>query len=238
MVHLAGRNVASRRWTAAEKAEITQSRIVGSRTLVDWLGRRAQKPAVLVAASATGLYGDRGDEVCAEDTPPGAGFLAGLVADWEAELQRAAGLGIRVVILRLGIVLSPDGGALGKMLPPFRLGLGGPMGDGRQWQPWIHIDDAVGMISWALDEPSVSGTYNAVAPNPARQAVLARALGAALGRPAFLPVPALALRLLFGEMADEALLVSRRAAQGRALAEGFVFRWPDLEPALEDILGQ
>lgn len=233
VVHLAGAPVAGSRWTDARKAAIMDSRRLGTRTVVDWLAARAQRPAVLVSASAIGLYGDRGDTTLDEDAGQGEGFLAEVVAAWEEEARRAEALGVRLVILRIGIVLSPDGGALAEMLPVFRAGAGGPLGSGCQWFPWIHIDDVLDIIDWAIKDSSASGPYNVVAPGIVRQKAFAKALGAALRRPAFVPAPRLALRALFGEMADEALLSSARVVPKRLQEAGFSFQHPELPGALQ-----
>ncbi len=236
VVHLAGENVAGARWTADHKARILDSRVKGTHTLVDWLASRSQRPSVLVAASATGLYGDRGDEVLDEQAQQGRGFLADVVKAWEAESERAKALGIRVVLLRIGIVLSPEGGALRTMLPAFRAGVGGPLGSGRQWFPWVHLDDAVGAVVWALRDGAAEGAYNVVSPGIVQQARFARSLGRAVHRPARLPAPAFALRAVFGELANEALLSSTRAVPRRLEQEGFCFSFPDLDQALASLL--
>lgn len=233
VVHLAGAPVADGRWTEARKATIMDSRRLGTRTVVDWIAGRTQRPSVLVSASAVGLYGDRGDAILDEGAGAGEGFLAEVVSAWEEEARRAEQLGVRLVILRIGIVLSPDGGALAQMLPAFKLGAGGPLGSGRQWFPWIHIDDVLNVIDWALRDPSAEGAYNVVSPGIVRQKAFAKALGGALGRPAFVPAPRLALRAMFGEMADEALLSSARVVPKRLEAAGFDFLHPALPEALQ-----
>jgi len=237
VVHLAGENVDGRRWNDEHKRAIRESRVQGSRTLVRWLADRAQRPSVLVAASATGLYGNRGDLELPEDAGAGTGFLAEVVEAWETELIEAEALGVRVVRLRIGVVLTPDGGALRKMLPAFRAGVGGPIGRGRQWFPWVHLDDVVSSVEWALTDPTASGAYNVVAPGIVRQRDFARALGRAVHRPAFVPAPAAALRLLFGELADEALLASTRAVPAALERDGFAFAHPQLDGALANLLG-
>lgn len=236
VVHLAGETVAQR-WTAAAKARIRASRVEGTRRLVAALASLERRPAVLIAASAIGIYGDRGDEWLTESSPPGRGFLAELAVEWERESAEARKLGLRVTLLRIGIVLGPQGGALARMLPLFRLGLGGALGSGVQWMSWIHLEDLVELMSFALREPRLEGPLNAVAPNPVRNAEFTRTLAAALGRPASLRVPAFALRLRFGEMASM-LLESQRVRPQAALAAGFGFRRPELAPALEDLLSQ
>ncbi len=235
VVHLAGENVAAGRWTARRRAAIDASRLRGTRTLVDWLAARAERPTVLVSASAVGVYGSRGDESLPESSAPGAGFLADLCTRWEAEAERAIDLGVRVVVLRMGLAMARGDGVLGRLEPLFKLGMGGPVGSGRHWFPWVHIDDVVGVIEWALGNENARGPYNVVAPGIVRQADFARALGRALRRPALLPTPAFALRLAFGDLADEALLASQRTVPERLETEGYAFLWPKLEPALADL---
>jgi uncharacterized protein (TIGR01777 family) len=199
---------------------------------VDALNRRPDPGRTLINASAIGIYGLRGDEPLSEAAPPGEGFLADVVKRWEELARRAEGAA-RVVILRFGVVLAPGGGALGKMLLPFRLGLGGSMGSGRQWMSWVDREDVLRMIEWAVDHRSAQGVYNVAAPHPVRNRDFARALGRALHRPAFMPTPAFALRLALGrEMADEMLLGGQRVVPARAAAEGFTFAFPELEASL------
>jgi len=236
VVHLAGESIADGRWTSARKRRIRDSRVEGTRLLAGALGRLARKPAVLVSASAIGIYGDRGDEELDEASAPGRGFLADVGRAWEAATADAATAGIRVVLPRLGIVLAPDGGALAKMLPPFRLGLGGPLGPGTQWMSWITLEDTVRVLLAALERPALSGPVNATAPAPVTNAEFTRLLAAAVHRPAIFPVPALALEVLFGEMAREALLASQRVIPRRLTAAGFVFEDPVLGPALRRIV--
>ncbi len=240
VVHLAGENVGAR-WTRERKRRIRESRIDATRRLAEALATRKRPPSVLVAASAMGIYGDRGDEVLTEEsvpTGPATDFLVEVGREWEAATAPARDAGIRVVNLRFGIVLTPAGGALGRMLTPFRFGAGGPLGNGRQWVSWISIDDAIGAIHHALLTPDLSGAVNAVAPEPVTSRVFAATLGRVLGRPALIPAPAPALRLLFGEMADTALLGSQRLAASRLLAAGYSFRHPRLETALRHVLGR
>jgi uncharacterized protein (TIGR01777 family) len=234
VVHLAGENVAQR-WTATRKQRIRTSRVDGTRRLVDALAALAHRPRVLVAASAIGFYGDRGEETISEDSSPGRDFLAEVCVAWEAAARRAESLGMRVVVVRIGVVLGVEGGALARMLPPFKLGLGGPVGNGRQWMSWVHRDDVIGLVLHALDRPAVTGALNATAPEPVRSRDFARALGTVLRRPAVLPVPAFALRLAFGEMAT-VLLGGQRVLPVRTQANGYVFRFATLEPALRHIL--
>jgi uncharacterized protein (TIGR01777 family) len=239
-VHLAGEPIGVR-WTAARKGRIRESRVRGTGLLVDTLARLPRPPQVLVAASGAGIYGNRGDTTLTEDTPPEDAppdFLVEVARAWEAATEPARDAGIRVVNLRLGMVLSPSGGALERMLPFFRFGLGGPLGSGRQWVSWIAIDDVVGAVLHALLDSRLSGPVNATAPEPVTGRVLAATLGRVLGRPALLPAPAPALRLMFGEMAKTALLGSQRALPTRLLASGYRFRFPSLEPALRSLLGR
>jgi uncharacterized protein len=233
IVHLAGENVAQR-WTADARRRILGSRVEGTRRLVEALAGLPRRPAALVCASAIGYYGDCGDAILDETSAPGAGFLPEVCVAWEREALAAEALGRRVARLRIGVVLDRRGGALARMLPPFRMGAGGRLGDGRQWMSWIHLDDLAGLFRFAL-ENNLAGPVNAVAPNPARNADFTRTLAGALHRPAFVPVPGFALRLLFGEMA-EVLLGSQRVHPKAAQSAGFRYRFPDLAPALKDLL--
>jgi uncharacterized protein (TIGR01777 family) len=235
VVHLAGESIAGR-WTAAKKARIRDSRVQGTSTLAAALARTGRPPKVLVCASAIGIYGDRGDEVLHEESAPGSDFLAEVSQQWEAATEPAAHAGIRVVCLRLGIVLSPRGGALARMLLPFRMGAGGRIGSGRQWMSWITLDDVVGVIQHALATESLRGPVNTVAPTPVTNAEFTRTLGEALHRPTIFPFPAFMVRLLFGEMGEALLLGSQRVDCGKLLASGYRFRHPELEPALLAIL--
>ena len=234
MVHLAGEPVAQR-WNTAVKQRIRDSRVQGTRGLVDSLAKLDAKPEVLVCASAIGYYGSRGGELLTEVCPPGEGYLEDVCVEWEREADRAAALGIRVVKVRIGIVLGKEGGALAQMLPPFRMGVGGPLGGGRQWMSWIHADDLVAMIGFALEQREVAGVLNGVAPHPVTNSEFTRELARALHRPALFPVPAFALRALFGEM-SRILLASQRVLPEAAQAAGFVFRYPELRGALAEIL--
>jgi uncharacterized protein (TIGR01777 family) len=233
--HLAGEPVAEGRWSDDKRRRIRDSRVLGTRHLVDGLAHAERRPAVLVSASAVGYYGDRGDDELTEDAAPGEGFLAEVCAGWEHEARRAESLGVRVVCVRIGIVLAPDGGALATMRLPFKLGIGGRLGSGRQWMPWIHIDDLVGLLLFAAREPSLHGTLNAAAPGCVRNVDFTRTMGRALHRPAVLPVPEFALRTLFGDMSG-ILLASQRVKPAAAEQEGFHFAYPELEPALNDAL--
>jgi len=233
VVNLAGEPVAQR-WTPEVRRRIRDSRVTGTRHLVNALSTIARRPGTLINASAIGIYGSRGDEILTETSSHGEDFLAQVTEEWEQAADLAGALGIRVVKLRTGIVLGKNGGALAKMLTPFRLGVGGRLGSGRQWMSWIHIEDAVGLILYALEKPEVKGTLNVTAPNPASNAEFTRQLAAALHRPAIFPVPAFALHILFGEMAG-ALLSSQRALPRSAVAAGFRFRYPELSGALTAI---
>jgi uncharacterized protein (TIGR01777 family) len=236
VVHLLGEPVAQR-WTAQAKRRIRDSRVLGTRQLVAGMMalEEGARPRVLVSQSATGYYGSRGESTLDERAAPGHDFLAGVVVAWEQEAQ-AAGDGIRVAMTRTGVVLSPTGGALAKMLPPFRAGLGGPVAGGRQYVPWIHLDDVVGALVHCLDTGSAAGPLNVTAPTPVTNADLSRALGHALNRPAMLPVPGLAVKVLYGEMA-EMVTGGQRAIPARLQELGYHFEHPALEPALRDVLG-
>ena len=238
VVHLAGEDIAAARWSAAQKERIRNSRAVGTRLLCEALARMGSPPRTLVSASAIGVYGDRGDEILDEDSAEGQGFLPEVVRDWEAATQPARRAGIRVVLNRFGIVLSPRGGALAKMLLPFRLGCGGVMGSGRQYWSWISLDDAVGAILRALTTDSLSGPVNAVSPHPVTNADFTKILGRMLSRPTIVRVPAFAARLVLGEMADALLLASARVYPRRLLEAGYAFRQPDLESALHHVLSK
>jgi uncharacterized protein (TIGR01777 family) len=237
VVHLAGEPVAGR-WTEAKKRAIVESRIESTRRIVDAMAALPpnDRPAVLVSASAMGYYGERGDREVSEDDPPGDDFLARLCVDWEREAKRAESFGVRVVTLRIALVLARRGGALERMLLPFRFGMGGPIGGGRQWWSWIHVADVVGLIRHAIARSELHGAINACAPNPVRQAEFAAVLGRVLGRPAFVPTPGFAVRAALGEFATE-LLASRRLVPVRALESGYRFQFPQLEAALRDLLG-
>ena len=237
VVHLAGENVGSGRWTAARKAAIRDSRVNGTRLLCDALAGLARPPKTLVCASATGYYGDRGEEALTEESLPGTGYLAEVCREWEAASDPAARKGIRVVALRIGMVLSPKGGALPRMLPLFRAGLGGVIGSGRQYVSWVALDDLPCIILHTLHRGDLSGPVNAVAPRPTTNREFTEALGKALSRPTPLPVPAFALRLAVGrEMADALLLSSARAVPRRLEGTGYRFRFPELGPALRHML--
>jgi len=233
VVNLAGENLGAGRWTAARRERILRSRIDATRTLVAAVLGAAVKPAVFINASAVGFYGDRGDEVLTEESSRGAGFLPDVCTAWESAAARVGQVGVRTVMLRFGVILAREGGALAKMLPLFQLGLGGPLGTGRQWMSWISLDDAVGAIRHALRDERMRGPVNVVAPAPVTNADFTRELGRAVRRPAFLPAPAWALRLVLGKgMADEALLGSTRVEPRVLERVGYAFRHPTLAAAL------
>lgn len=235
VVHLAGEPVAQR-WSAAAKERIRTSRETGTANLVAGLRSADPRPHVLVSASAVGYYGPRGEEEVPESDPPGSDFLADVCVAWERAAQAAAELGMRVAIVRTGVVLDAQGGALAKMLPPFRAGVGGPVAGGDQWMPWIHVDDLVGLYLAALDGDGWSGPLNGSAPRPATNREFSKALGRALGRPALAPVPRFALRALYGEM-EQIVTTGQRAVPSRPLALGYAYAHPELDEALRSALG-
>jgi uncharacterized protein len=236
VVHLAGEPVAQR-WSSDVKRRIRSSREVGTNNLVEGMRGASPRPGVLVSASGVDYYGARGDEDVTEDDPPADDFLAQVCVAWEGEAQRAEELGVRVARLRTGVVLSAQGGALAKMLPPFKLGAGGPVAGGRQWMPWIHLDDITGMYIAALENERWSGPFNAATPEPVTNRDFSKALGRALHRPAIAPVPAFALRILYGDMA-EIVTSGRRAIPKRALELGYAYEHPDLDEALRSALAK
>lgn len=236
ILHLAGASIAGARWTEARKEILYNSRVDATRILVEAVGKLRRKPRVLLAASAVGYYGNRGDEVLTESSASGDGFLAELARDWEAESLRAESLGVRVVLLRFGMILAARGGALLRMVTPFKLGLGGRLGSGQQWMSWIALEDVIGVIRAALNDENIRGPVNVVSPNPVRNAEFTRALARVLHRPAIFQAPAFALRLALGDMADELLLASQRSLSQKLLASGYAFRFPELEPALGSVL--
>jgi uncharacterized protein len=236
VVHLSGASIADGRWTPARKALLRSSRVDSTRLLVSALAQLRQKPRVFVAASAVGYYGNRGDEILTESSAPGSGFLASIAREWEAESVRAEASGIRTVLLRSGVILSAKEGALPQMLRPFRFGVGGRLGDGRQWMSWIALADIVRIIGTAIEDARYVGPLNVVAPNPVRNSEFAHVAAQVLHRPAIFPAPAFALRLVLGEMADALLLASERAVPERLLAAGYRFLLPDFEAALVSIL--
>ena len=238
VVHLAGENIAAGRWTPEKKTRILASRVQGTRVLCEALTQLARPPKVVVSASAIGYYGDRGATILREDSRPGRDFLAEVCRAWEEATAPAAQRGIRVVRLRLGLVLSPAGGALAKMLLPFKMAAGGVIGSGQQYMSWIALDDVIGAIHHAMITESLPGPVNAVAPQPVTNYEFTKTLGRVLRRPTIVPLPAFAARLAFGEMADALLLASIRVEPARLLEGGYVFRYPDLEGALQHLLGK
>ncbi|MCM2317596.1 MAG: TIGR01777 family oxidoreductase [Thermoanaerobaculia bacterium] len=235
VVNLAGSGIADKRWTGRRKKELRESRVVSTRALADAMIDAPDPNRTFVSASAVGYYGARGDEELDEASRPDESFLSKLSVEWESEALRASDAS-RVVVLRIGIVLSTRGGALAKMLPPFRLGAGGRLGSGKQWMSWIHLDDLVAMIEWSIATPGVRGAYNATAPAPVTNAEFTRVLSRTLSRPAIVPVPAFALRALLGEMAGPLLLTGQRVLPERAAGAGFRFQHPTLDEALTSLL--
>ncbi len=238
VVNLAGASIAEGRWNEARKHLLRSSRVDATRAFVAALAKLSQPPAVFISASAIGYYGDRGDEELTEQSAPGADFLAGLARDWEAEAARAEQFGARVATLRFGVILAPHGGALPRMLPPFRLGMGGRLGSGRQWMSWLALDEAVAITRFALENAGARGPINAVAPNPMRNAEFTAILGRVLRRPTLFPAPRGALRLALGEMAQALLLASQRVLPKRLVELGYRFEHAALEPTLRAILGR
>ena len=235
VVNLAGETIGTR-WTEARRRRIRSSRIDGTDALVTAIGKIGRRPMTLINASAVGYYGDRGDDLLDETQPSGRGFLAELCREWEASAKVATRHGARVVTMRTGLVLSPTGGALATMLIPFRLGVGGRLGDGRQWMSWITLDDLIRGIAWLIEHPDISGPVNMSSPNPVINAAFTTALGKAIHRPTVFPVPGFVLRATFGEMADETLLASQRATPKVLLGSGFAFESPTIEEAFERML--
>ncbi len=238
VVHLAGENISARRWTAEQERRIRESRVLSTKLLVTVLSELPSPPEVLVSASAIGYYGDRGSEILEEDSKPGSNFLASVCCEWEAATKPAEQAGIRVVVPRIGVVLSRTGGALAAMITPFRLGVGGRIGSGAQYMSWIALEDLVGIIDRVIHDKSLAGAINAVTPFAVTNIEFTRALGRVLARPAIFPIPAFALRVLLGRMADELLLASTRVKPARLLAAGHEFRHPYIEEALHSVLKQ
>lgn len=238
VVHLAGENIAAGRWTEKLKQKIRDSRVPPTRKLCEDLAHLEKKPSVLVCASAIGYYGEAGDTILDESSPAGEGFLSETVKEWEAATQPAIDAGIRVVNLRIGVILSPDGGALKQMLTPFKLGVGGRVGSGKQYWSWVALDDIVGAIEFALTHDELSGPVNGTSPNPVTNTEFTKVLGKVLGRPTIFPMPAFAARLALGEMADELLLTSSRIVPKKLEAAGYQFQYPDLEMALRHLLNK
>lgn len=236
VVNLAGENIASGKWTTAKKEKILNSRVLAGKILTKALERTVQKPRVLVQASAIGFYGSRGEEIIDETTLPGQGFLSHVVKEWEAGTQNVTQYGIRRVVVRMAMVLDTTGGSFPRLLKPFRFFVGGPIGSGKQWMSWIHIDDVTGAMLFLMNRDDLTGVFNLVSPHPVRNKEFARTLGKILKRPWFLPVPAFVLKALFGEMAQEVMLSSQRTVPKRLLDAGFPFHYPQLKEALGDLL--
>lgn len=236
VVHLAGDNVGMGSWTAEKKRSIRDSRVVGTRTLVDAFRKTKNSPKIFISASAIGFYGTRGDEVVTEDSKQGKGFLAEVCTAWEAESNKAKDFGARVVMPRIGVVLAKDGGALKEMLTPFKLGVGGTIGSGEQYMSWIAIDDLIRLIHFALENENLNGAINATAPNPATNEKFTKTLGKVLNRPTIIPIPAFGIKLLFGEKGETLLLEGVRVLPQRLKDAGFEFRFPDLEDAMNKVL--
>jgi uncharacterized protein len=234
VIHLAGDNVASGSWTDEKKRSIRESRTKGTKFLIDALKKLKSKPKIIISASAIGFYGNRGDEILTEESPKGSGFFPDVCDEWENEV-REAGNFARIVMLRIGVVLAKDGGALDKMLTPFKLGVGGVIGSGKQWMPWITIDDILGIIHYALEKP-LRGIYNTTAPNAATNHAFTKALGKALGRPTFFPLPEFAVKMMFGEMGETLLLQGCRVVPKRLQEMGYKFKFPNLDEALKHVL--
>ncbi len=234
VVHLAGEGIAGLRWTEEKKKAIRDSRVIGTHNLVNTLASLSQKPNVFITGSALGFYGDRGDEVVTETSRPGDTFLAEVCKEWEMESRRAEDSGIRTVLLRTGIVLSKDGGALSTMLTPFKFGVGGVVGSGKQWMSWVSLDDVVGIINYALENENLRGAVNVVSPNPVTNEEFTKTLGDVLYRPTFLPLPEFAVNLVFGEMGDALLIDSTRVEPKRLIDAGYEFKYPNLKQALEN----
>lgn len=233
VIHLAGENVSGLRWTDEKKKAILDSRVLGTRNVVEAISKLKEKPRTFIASSAIGFYGERGDEEVNESSAAGTGFLPDVCKAWEAESRRAEDAGIRTVLLRTGIVLSKDGGALGTMLLPFKMGVGGVVGSGKQWMSWISLEDEIAVIEYCLENENIRGAINAVGPNPVTNEQFTKTLGDVLYRPTFLPLPEFAVSMLFGEMGDALLLASTKVLPKRLEDLGFEFKHPDLKDAIE-----
>jgi hypothetical protein len=238
VINLAGESLGDRRWTPQRKARLRDSRILATRSLVAAIGAAAAPPRVFISSSAVGYYGPSGAEPKTEASKAGDGFLSRLAEDWESEARRAEATGTRVVLLRTGLVLEKTGGALPRMVRPFRFFVGGPIGNGRQYISWIHRLDAIEMVRWIVETPAVAGPVNATAPHPVTSREFARAVGRALRRPSLLPAPAFALRLMLGEMADPLVLTGQRVVPAQAQAHGYHFRYPEIDIAMRGIFGE
>jgi len=234
VIHLAGESISGLRWTDEKKKAIRNSRVLGTRNIVDTISELERRPSVLIAASAVGFYGDRGDEILTEKSKSGKTFLADVCREWEAESRRAEDSGVRTVLLRTGLVMSKEGGALGTMLLPFKMGLGGVIGDGKQWMSWISLDDHIRVITTALENENIRGAVNSVSPEPVTNEEFTKIMGEVLYRPTFIPVPEFAVHLMLGEMGEELLLNSERAVPKRLTDLGFEFKFPDLKKAIEN----
>lgn len=236
VINLAGEGIGDRRWTDSVKQQLRDSRLLTTACLIEYFKRANQKPAVFISGSAIGVYGLHGDEKLDEQASGDDSFSSKLCRDWEAQAAEAEALGIRCCYLRTGVVLGKNGGALSKMLPPFKMALGGPMGSGQQWMSWVHMDDLVNAIVYALETPSINGPINGTAPNPVTNKAFSKALGVALNRPAIIPMPAFVLKLMMGEMAEELLLSGQRVVPAKLTQSGFEFKYPQLDDALRDII--
>ena len=236
VVHLAGESIASGRWTDSKKRAIRESRVKGTTLLSEALAKLSRPPSVFICASAIGYYGNRGDELLTEQSAPGEDFLSSVCVEWENATKPATEKGIRTINARFGVILDPDGGALAQMLTPFRMGIGGRVGSGKQWMSWIALGDVVNGLKFLISDKSVHGPVNFVAPNPVTNAEFTKTLGRVLSRPTLFPVPAFGARLAFGELADALLLSSQRVEPGVLTDNGFLFSWPALEPALRHLL--
>lgn len=234
--HLAGDNIGDGNWSDAKKRSIRESRVTGTRTLIDALKKCEKPPEIFISAAAIGIYGDRGDEVLTEESAIGSGFIPDLCRDWEAESNKAKDFGARVVMPRIGVVLAQDGGALEKMLTPFKFGVGGKIGSGEQYMSWIEIDDLIRIFHFILENENISGAINATAPNPVKNKEFTDALGKALNRPTIIPVPAFGIKLLFGEMGETLLLEGARVVPEKLQNAGFEFKFTELKTALKNIL--
>ena len=236
VINLAGQGIGDQRWTDTVKQQLRDSRLITTADLVEYLKRAKQKPEVFISGSAIGVYGLHGDEKLDEQASGDDSFSSKLCRDWEAQAAEAEALGIRCCYLRTGVVLGKNGGALSKMLPPFKMALGGPMGSGQQWMSWVHMDDLVGAILYTLETPSIQGPINGTAPNPVTNKAFSKTLGAALNRPAIIPMPEFVLKLMMGEMAEELLLSGQRVVPAKLTQSGFEFKYPHLDGALRDII--
>jgi uncharacterized protein (TIGR01777 family) len=233
-IHLAGESISALRWTDEKKKAIRDSRVHGTRTMIETFARLVKKPKVFISASAIGFYGDRGDDEMTETSSAGDTFLSEVSKEWESESRRAEDMGIRTVLLRNGIVLSKDGGALATMMTPFKLGVGGVVGSGKQWMSWVSLDDVVGIVNYALENENLRGAVNVTSPNPVTNEEFTKTLGEVLYRPTFLPLPEFAVNLVFGEMGDALLIDSTKVIPKRLLDAGYEFKYPDLKTALEN----